>query len=171
MCFSSNLCVCCFCENYEYRCLVLWIHRKLVIRKIRVTCGCPVKTPFKMEPASCSQGTEIEMVPNSDICSPFPPCHSHPVLHSPLIASGAHNMTKQTSYCHIKLWQHWDMEPLCVYPPAPACKHTSFLACMISNNKRDTREKSVIHITKICDFLVDIWQIKGGDGINLKKQI
>lgn len=37
---------------------------------------------------------------------------------SPTIASDAHDMTKQTSYCHIKLWQRLDMFLLCIYSPA-----------------------------------------------------
>lgn len=51
----------------------------------------------------CSRGFEIEMMLRSDICSPFSTCHSHPGLHCHTIALDAHNMTKQTSYCRVKL--------------------------------------------------------------------
>lgn len=79
---------------------------------------------------------EIERMPDSDICSLFSPCHSHPVVHIPTIALDAHNMTKQTSYCHIKLWQRRPTERLCVYPPAPTYKHVSFVVFAILNPEK-----------------------------------
>lgn len=60
---------------------------------------------FKIQLA-CSRGFEIEMMLRSDICSPFSTCHSHSGLHCHTTALDAHNMTKQTSYCRVKLWQH-----------------------------------------------------------------
>lgn len=82
-----------------------WLHNCPHVKKNTCVCVHVCLLAFKIHQA-CSRGFDIEMMLCSDTCSLFSTCHSHPGLHCPTKALDAHNMTKQTSYCCIKLWQH-----------------------------------------------------------------